>query len=501
MIDATNYYEKIKQIDLSSLPEVLKKSHDFVDKTTYKGSNWNTYNDNANIKRIIDTYFQKLIPYVNSFRPEKPKAEPTQVPRISPSPTTTKPTKEKAQPKPKKVKQQEPDPVDDIDFVERIPDELKFIRRYINLHNKRKGKEDLLRFINALHRSILEKKIRKASQYSKEIEYIQDKLVKTYNTMERPMTMQVSDKIIADYKALLGQEKVMPSVLLMKRYISLNGKYGVKDKAAKLIEAMKKAAAKKKVLKNDKYASILNKMFENLTAYVKNKSQKILSIQETELNGLNGVLGECGCQVGEVNGLEGVELTETETIAEIPEVMNSMDFKNLEFKTLGFTGKYKELIGDPAKGFTAMVYGRPKMGKSFLCVDFAGYLARNHGKVLYVAKEEGLDMTLQQKLKAKDVAHPNLFVSESLPAKLTAYDFIFLDSVNKLGLTAGDLETLKVNNPGKSFIYIFQTNKDGNFRGANEFQHDVDVVIEVPEKGTAVQNGRFNQGGEMKIFN
>jgi predicted ATP-dependent serine protease len=147
-----------------------------------------------------------------------------------------------------------------------------------------------------------------------------------------------------------------------------------------------------------------------------------------------------------------------------------------------------------------MVYGKPKMGKSFLCVDFAGYLARNHGKVLYIAKEEGLDMTLQEKLKAKDVAHPNLFVTEEMPSDLNTYDFIFLDSVNKLGLSAQDLDTLKHSYPNKSFIYVFQTTKEGNFRGANEFQHDVDIVIEVPEKGLAVQNGRFNQGGEMRIF-
>lgn len=36
--------------------------------------------------------------------------------------------------------------------------------------------------------------------------------------------------------------------------------------------------------------------------------------------------------------------------------------------------------------------------------------------------------------------------------------------------------------------------------GANSYQHDVDVVIEVPERGKAVQFGRFNQGGEMSIF-
>lgn len=100
------------------------------------------------------------------------------------------------------------------------------------------------------------------------------------------------------------------------------------------------------------------------------------------------------------------------------------------------------------------------MGKLYLCVDFAGYLARNHGKVLYIAKEEGLDMTLQEKRKAKDVAHPNLFVAEEIPRDLSLYDFILFDSVNKLGLSVQDLETLKRANTGKSFIYIFQTTKD-----------------------------------------
>jgi predicted ATP-dependent serine protease len=141
------------------------------------------------------------------------------------------------------------------------------------------------------------------------------------------------------------------------------------------------------------------------------------------------------------------------------------------------------------------------MGKSYLCIEFAGYLARNHGKVLYVAREEGLDATLQQKLNDKNVKHPNLFVSDFLPEDLSAYDFIFLDSVNKLGLSSNDLDVLRKTNHGKSFIFVFQTTKDGNFRGKNEFQHDVDVVIEVPAQGKAVQFGRYNQGGEMEIFN
>jgi predicted ATP-dependent serine protease len=172
----------------------------------------------------------------------------------------------------------------------------------------------------------------------------------------------------------------------------------------------------------------------------------------------------------------------------------------MKFISIGITGKWRDLMGDPAPGFTAMVFGKPKTGKSYLCVEFAGYLARSHGKVLYVAREEGLDKTLQIKLNDKNVKHENLFVSDFLPEDLSEYDFIFLDSVNKLGLSSTDLDVLRKTNKGKSFIFVFQTTKDGNFRGKNEFQHDVDVVIEVGEKGKAIQFGRYNQGGEMEIF-
>lgn len=87
-----------------------------------------------------------------------------------------------------------------------------------------------------------------------------------------------------------------------------------------------------------------------------------------------------------------------------------------------------------------------------------------------------------------------------MPTNIANYDFIFLDSVNKLCLAPDGLNRLKVSNPTKSFIFVFQTTKEGKFRGANIFQHNVDVVIEVLEKSKAVQMGRFNQGGEIDIF-
>ena len=177
----------------------------------------------------------------------------------------------------------------------------------------------------------------------------------------------------------------------------------------------------------------------------------------------------------------------------------------MEFETIGLQGKYSELIGDPCVGFSAMVYGLPKSGKSTLCIDFAKHLAQHHGKVLYVAIEEGFGYTLQEKLERLQAIHPNLYVSETVPVDLSDYDYIFIDSVSRAKLSIEDLNRLRKANPGKSFIFIFHTTKTGQFRGENQFAHDVDVIIEVVD-GKAKGNGRFGWGeievwGEYYVFN
>jgi hypothetical protein len=356
----------------------------------------------------------------------------------------------------------------------------------VNLNGKTKTKEEVLRFINSLQKAIVEKRIRKTSPYADQVKYIQEKLIDVYNKMKAKIKLELKPETFESLKKLTGGEKVMASIGFIKRYIAINGKPGMKEKGKQLLQQINRAYEKGRITDNDPYIVEIHEIKKNLKSFTTDKTSKVLEIEQATLNGLEGILG-CLCQ-----NLNGVNTK--------PAIMNSMDFANMEFDTLGFTGKWLELIGDPSSNFTAMVFGKPKMGKSYLCIDFAGYLARSHGKVLYVAKEEGLDYTLQQKLNDKNVKHPNLFVASILPNDLSAYDFIFLDSVTKLRLTPEDLTRIKNENPSKSFIFIFQSTKDGKFRGTNTFQHDVDVVIEVPERGKAIQMGRFNQGGEIDIF-
>ena len=489
MITANNYYNQINSIGANQLPPTLLKSHELVNKVTQEGASWETYKGNSTIKRMIDLYFTKLDEYVETHKPkqtvkkEAPKRE-------------QKTVKEKSNivPPAKAIKAKKGDTANQVEHIE---DELKFIKRFTLLNGKTKTAEQVLGFLNSLQKAIIEKRIRKTSPYAAEIKIIQEKLVQTYNAMGTSIQIHLKPETMEKMIKLVKSEKVMPSIKFIKRYVSLQGKVGVKVKAKKLLDDMEKAVKQGVLTKADKYSNKVNAMYLNLHNLItKPKQHDALDISKHELNGLMGILNSCGCGC---NGLDGVE-DEYEPSRPANQIMNSVDFAKMQFDSIGFKGKWLDFIGDPAQGFTAMVFGKPKMGKSYLCIDFAGYLSRNHGKVLYVAKEEKLDATLQKKLNDTNVKNPNLFVSDYLPGELSEFDYVFLDSVNKMELQPNDLEALKTNFPNVSFIYVFQTTKEGNFRGSNHFQHDVDVVIEIPEKGRATQNGRFNQGGEMQIF-
>src|SRR5258708_3280218 len=485
MITIDNYFDEISRLDLSTLPEALRKGHDFVVKATSNGQSWDSYHAGENTHKAIDTYLSKLNEFVskqNAPSKEKKEKQPTRRQGTPAEPPKTRAPKIPRPETPGQKAAGQPQP----EMVERIPEELRIIRRFVNMDGKIKTKEEILRFINSLQKAIVEKRIRKTSTFADQIRFIQDKLIEVYNSMKAKIKIELKPETFEEMKTLTGEQKILPSINFIKRYIGMNGKIGMKDKAALLLDQINRAMDKGKITDNDPYIDEIHTLKKYLKAFTVSKGQKALEIEKVTLNGLNGILG---CAYQSLNGPD-----------EKPVLMNSIDFANMEFTTIGLKGKWYDLIGDPSPNFTAMVFGKPKMGKSYLCIDFAGYLARHHGKVLYVAKEEGLDMTLQKKLADKNVAHPNLYVASELPSNLDGYSFIFLDSVNRLGLQPADLVRLKSKNPSNSFIFIFQTTKEGNFRGANSFQHDVDVVIEIPETGRAIQFGRFNQGGSVHIF-
>ena len=187
-------------------------------------------------------------------------------------------------------------------------------------------------------------------------------------------------------------------------------------------------------------------------------------------------------------------------------IMSSTDLVNHTYSKYNFSGKWNDFIGQPSKNFHAMIYGRPKQGKSILAVQLAQYLSENFGKVLYIASEEGFSVTLQKKVAEFAIDNPNLDfanyrdfnqIKEALHVR--KYQFVFIDSVNFIKITPEDVEDLKSANKNTAFITIQQATKNGNFRGSQEFAHNCDMVIRV-EAGQASHQGRFQEPTEMAVF-
>lgn len=528
MITIDNYFEISRNIDFDKLPIALKNG----DKLTKGASpnNWSAYNSNENIKRVVDAYMQKLDDYLEKNPPAKPKKE---------APAKVKTEKAKSERKlnykglkveirpasknsimfivwdvktdqkfanekfssiedaqrfiednemllvqPKKKKEET-----NATQVEKVDLEVQFIKRYVGMDGKVKTQDEILRFLGSLQKAILEKRIRKTSPFASEIEHIQNQLIKCYEKMGESIEITIDKKTIEKYTAIAGSQKAMISVSYIKQYISLHGKKNVKEKAQALLAKIKKAVDKHKVTKDDPYADRLQKLFNSLNDYIQGNST-VPQISKSELNGLMGLVGYCEKKSPDLNGFEEEEGN--------PEVIRSTELAGMEFETISLQGKYRELIGDPSVGFSAMVYGLPKSGKSTLCIDFAKYLAQNHGKVLYCAIEEKFGYTLKEKIERLRATHPNLYVAETVPEDLSDYDFVFIDSVSRAGFDLDILRQLRQDNPKTAFIFIYHTTKEGNFRGKNENAHEVDVIIEVAN-GKAKGNGRFGIGSEIFI--
>lgn len=504
MITKENYYQILAGADRKKFDSALTNAAELVDLATEKGTDWSAYEGDATIRRTIDDYFRQLSEFLNLDKKPARKALPKtgkpdsiivdeygkkheSEPRERKAAEPTAPT-EKAPSRTKKkplriVKRAS-------EYVERISDEVRFIDRFASMNGRLKTKNAIRLFIKALQDAITEKRLRASSPYANELNFIQDSLLSLYGKFrgDDPIMVTIASERLNKLLEIAGKQEQLLSVRFIKSYINLQGKRITNKQASMLHNKISKAIENGSLSEKDRYWDEVTSIHMSLKSFVKkNAGEGILVIPERELNGLNGIAG-----IGSVSGLNGIATVPQNTM------MNSMDFVQMTFDKIGFTGKWLAFMGNPSRGFTALVSGPPKSGKSIMCTGWAGDLAREHGPVLYVAKEEGLDDTLKEKLA--DVAHPNLTVADYLPGDLRQFDFVFLDSITRLQLTPEDVNTLKAANPDVSFILISQVTKSGKARGSNEFAHDVDSIIEFPEKGKAVQYGRFNQGGTMRIF-
>jgi hypothetical protein len=275
MINTGNYFEAIKTIDFNNLPDALKNG----DKLTHGAAqnDWSAYNSNENIKRVVDVYLQKLDEWVGKHKSpgqEKNKTKP-------------EPGKKK---KPKQAKKQQEIKPDEPTPVEKVTLEIAFLKRYVGLHGKTKERKQILSFINGLQRAIVEKRIRKTSPYAKEIESIQDQLIKCYENMGESIQIQIDEKSLESYSAIAHSEKTMQTVSFIKQFIGVHGKKGINEKAQGLLERINKAMEAERIVDTDPHFNELKDVVKSLEAYLEGKTTTP-EINSATLNGLMGIAG------------------------------------------------------------------------------------------------------------------------------------------------------------------------------------------------------------------
>lgn len=498
MITVNNYIERSQNIDFDSLPGALQKGNELTQKAI--SNNKQAYSSNDTIKRVVDAYIEKLNAYLSSNSSSKkeevapsapakaPRSKPVRAAKVARSARSRVPKVTAKAVKPAKVEVAKKTAVDSAKLVEMIPVEINFIKRYAALHQKIRTKKSVLSLLTSLQKAMLEKRIRKTSPYAKQILQIQAQLITAVDKMDETAMITIDAKNLKQYQEIASSERIRESIALLKRYLSLHGKSGVQERALRLKDAMERMVKKGKITKEDPYSERLDTAFKSLVIYLREK-QAIPSISQGELNGIKSLVG-MRHKGGAIQHASAVKAQET---------MSSQDLISMNFETIGLKGRFRELIGDPSVGFTAMVFGQPKSGKSTLMLEFANELAAKHGPVLYVAVEEGYGYTLKEKIQRVQATHQRLFFAEKLPKNLSAYDFVFIDSVSRAGMELEDLVRLKNKYPRVGFVFIFHSTKDGKFRGGNELAHEVDVIITVENK-MATASGRFNSGGKLAFI-
>lgn len=489
MITVKNYFDKTRGLDVKSLPGPLLKSHDFIIKITNSGNNWDGYQNNETIRRVIDLYLQKLNAYLASNDSDKNQEEAK-----NPRPKAQKEKVVKSYQEKSKLIKDIPSkkhipPIKSGKKVEHIREEVKFIKRFISLHNKVKSPQAILSFIKSLQRAIVQKLIRKTSPLAEQVRFVQNNLVEAYNRMKGDTEFKINDKDLSKLVLIAGGEEVYPSIKIIKRYIGMQGNEADGDKVTSFIKHIDNVIKKEKVLQSDPYYDKVKTILNTLKNF---KINTRLTMSKAELNGLDCIAQECSGRSrssnNSPNGLSGV--------------LSAEEMASRTFEKLNFDYRYSSLIGQPATNFTMMLHGEPNAGKTTFLLKFAKYLAECFGKVLYISSEEFSASTMTDKVNELLNPFPeNLYFYANLNIDLSEYDFVILDSVNDLGLTLHDFKALRKDHPDTAFILILQHTKDGQYRGGKDWEHEVEIAGEVADGVVTIYRNRYGVKGSYNFFN
>ena len=408
---------------------------------------------------------------------------------------------------------------------------IRHLEAFVRLA-KKATQEKLVAALKSLQLAITTRKIHKTDAAADSILYVQKSYLDVLNNGKAPYQLSVPENKLNKIIMEAGGEVVFKSVQAAKYLWRFIGKT-ITQKQVKNIAAY---VNKLKIEQDEPYADLVKEVLSDLTAIGLKNAKKsndndtfVFDIKpEVALSGLNGLMGlsglGCGCETTGLSGMADafsrpparfnappptptpppvlpvVPPVRTAMPAKIPDLLSSSDLMNFNYATYQFDGVFKRLIGNPQTNFVLQIWGMPGQGKSTFAMQLSRYLARVHGPVLFVSSEEYPSYTLMEKIKRVGGAVAGWDFAKDL-SKLTAtHKFLVIDSVNHLGWTLDQLKHLKNKRPDLGIILIMQATKGGQFRGGQDWGHEVDAVIKVENGKAFTEKNRFQALSQIAIF-
>jgi ATPase family associated with various cellular activities (AAA) len=175
-----------------------------------------------------------------------------------------------------------------------------------------------------------------------------------------------------------------------------------------------------------------------------------------------------------------------------------------KFDLFEFDGKWQRFMGNPAKNFSALIYGDSGNGKTEFCVQLAQYMA-GFRKVYYNSVEQGVSRTFQMALRRNNFEEVkgNFVMADGHSfeemmdylEKRNAPQVIFIDSIDYSGMTLEQYQLLRKKHPKKVIVLVsWAEGAKPKTLAARAMLYSVDVKIRV-KNFIAYPSGRY-EGNE-----
>lgn len=297
----------------------------------------------------------------------------------------------------------------------------------------------------------------------------------------------------------------MESKYLLNQFNNLHGKKVYRNDVVNLLEKVRE--------NNSRELKDVEKRLSNMVKHIKPgqrlkiklvKKAKLEKIKPAKVSRAKTVLPvKKSLSAPPVLPASGVPQVKSK-VSKLSGVVSGADISKLDFTQIKLTGRYKEDFIRMYCDTQIMIWGKPGHGKTVYTLQFAQYLAELGIPVLFVAHEELNRSTLTEKTRKFNIHHKNLsFVRKLEELKISNktlddFDVVFFDSIQSIKMTLDSYEKFVEDHPGKMYVIIVQTTKDGKFKGGQEWLHAVDIGGEILNRRMVLYKNRLDSEFDKK---